>query len=213
MINLLNICVLLIVIPTLGKMYYPNLLSSLYIQVPSVILASVLLGAGFVVSLSKYFKTNKPSFAGILLPSGFLLVFILLQLLSLFAVKVMTPLTSFKAWGVISENKILDRLTSGVSESERLRVAQFVFTDYGSRVPYKLDSGQFVQYEPTEADFKILKESQLSAVQYKKMMEMNAYLASYILQLSILELLLFFTGFAGAFLWEVNAIRTFRRTL
>jgi hypothetical protein len=157
--KLLNICIALWIVPFLGKQYFPEIFGAWYIQWPAVILLSVLLPIGFAKTLSFYYQSKPKSLKSILRPTAFLLIFCALQLMQLPVYYVSTKLFSIQPIFVASDTSALDALSMADTEEKRKISAQIIFHEYGKKVPYKLNSGKFVIYEPTKSDKSIYEES------------------------------------------------------
>lgn len=196
--KLLYICIFLLIVPFIGRQYYPEIFGVTYIQLPAIIMLMLLLPIGFAKALSIYFKTDIKSLKLIFRPIAFLLLFCVLLLMHLPANYVVTTLFAVGPNYVLdnSDLDILEGISKADTVDKRKLFAKIVFENSGDIVPYKLDSGEYAMYEPTELDRKEYERNRKAKELNKTYKEfiVNASLQSIYLQAAeLISFLLIFT--------------------
>lgn len=145
---LLTISSILLILNNVGKDLLPTLFSNIIIFW-SVKLALVsLLSVGFAKSLSNYFEEKNRSLKSFFNPACFLLLFLCELIIP---ITVHYGMGSVNTFELTNDRKIQIIDTNSLeTEEKRKFMAGFLFEQYGVKIPYELDRGGFVTFDPTE---------------------------------------------------------------
>ena len=108
---------------------------------------------------------------------------------------VSSTLPSLERGPVVEKTDILAALSTAETEAKRKAAAQIIFNEYGNKVPYKLESGKYILYEPTISDIsssEISKQQKESITFYKKVIIENAFQTIYLQAFELISFALLF---------------------
>jgi hypothetical protein len=149
---LLSICSIIYAISVFGRPLFPAIFNNLYTFWIINIVLAVLVPIGFAKSLAIYFRQETKNLKSIKDVSLFLLIFFMAILLP---ITVHHSLNSLKTPVLSSEPMFSIKKTSECNNEENRKwEAEFLFRQYGIKIPYKLDSGEYEIYEPTPNEIK-----------------------------------------------------------
>ena len=137
-----------------GARFIPEVFGYPVVQWSALILLAVLVPMGFGVSLVEYFEQKNKKIKHLVNPIFFLLIFCSQLLIPIFAVqssqKTLLVLTTGNDFAI----KSLEILSSDAHPRSRKISAQIIYEEYGKKVPYKSENGEYFIYEPSDEDRK-----------------------------------------------------------
>jgi len=161
-----NVCILLWIVPYIGKQYLPDIFAVWYIQWTSFGLLSILLPYGFAKSI-----LSKNDYK---LASGFLFIFLLNVFLNSIGLNLLkttnTFLTVTQQTELISENTSLEAINNENPEVREV-IAQVIYKEFGQPIMYKNKSDELIVYSPTEDDQKSYKERFITGAKAKEIIK------------------------------------------
>jgi hypothetical protein len=174
----------------------PSLLDHGFVQLPAITVFGILVPIAFATSLHSYFIA--PMLKKLFSSLSYLLIFIVIitSALVLFY-------SSNSSYYILATHNYrhAPELFNGPIEAEdlnsRKNAAKIIYSEYGGKVPYKLDSGVYMVYEPTTEDIAVLKENLSMRKQAKELKTHLKTYSYYSLYISIYLLLAFFILFSG----------------
>jgi hypothetical protein len=198
--KLLYTCYIIWGIFFFGKDYFPIIFRNFYIFWSVNIGLIVLLSVGFAKSLFIYFKTEDKTIKSISHSALFILLFLLMNILPITVHHAMNTLKIFE----ISADRILPIRDTSAPDTQKSRkcLASYLFIQYGIKIPYKLDSGEFKIFKPSKEQIKEF-EMKLNRQKETLLLERNiSRLAWSSFVLSIIESVLFFIVFVATMIYE-----------
>ena len=180
-----------------GKDLIPSVFRNFYVFWGVNIGLIVLLSIGFAKSLSIYFQTKNKKIQSITHSAWFLLLFLLIIILPITVHHTMESFNTFS-------DRMLRIMDTSPPETEerRKKMASFIFSQYGLQIPYRLDSGAYETFQPTEKQekkYEVKLESNKETIELGQKLSRISWLSS---KLAIIQAVLFFVVFVGTILYE-----------
>ncbi len=100
---------------------------------------------------------------------------------------------------------IKDTSTPGTEESRKC-LASFLFTQYGIEIPYKLDTGDYKIFQPTEKEIKEYEDKlkrQKESIEIEKKLKSVAWSS---FKLATIQAVLFFVVFLSTLIYEQKQV-------
>jgi len=141
-----------------GKKWFPGSFNHIYVQWLLIGSLVLLTSIGFVRSFASLYSTNNCKYSKIVEPIYFLFLFC--SVIIFLGVPHLTILSLYDldSFSMGHETKILEGLTSREgTDLTRKKVAQILYWEFGKKLPYLEDSGEYLLYNPSDKD--ILKAS------------------------------------------------------
>jgi len=161
-----NVCLLLWLVPFVGKQYLPDIFAVWYIQWTSFGLLSILLPYGFTKSI---LSKNNHKFA-----AGFLSIFLLNVFLNSIGLNLLqitnTFLTVTQQTELIPENTSLAAVNNDNQEVRKI-VAQLIYKEFGQPIVFKNKADELIVYSPTKDDQKSYKERVITGTKAKEIIK------------------------------------------
>ena len=182
---------------------WPDTFPNRIYTVPLLLVAAVLVPLGFVISIKKFFtqKSKVPLIYSII----FLGVF-LFDIDNLIEITHRLETERLKirelSYDLGKKFPIVEGPTSAETETERLNMAQYVYREYGARVPYRLESGEYQIYDPTGKDVEVFNTNK---AMFEKATKTNEYAISVLREsryMLLAKIILFFVVVSVYFLIE-----------
>jgi hypothetical protein len=139
---------------------FPEFLNHDFIQIPSLVIFSIIAPVGFAINLWGYFALETKSTWQLLKPTGYLILFGL--------VFVGSQVSFYSSQSTLSNLDVIDRSLSanllgdlGTAETEKQRaiIAKFIYSEFGAALPYAKQDGMVTIYKPDQTDIELYKKS------------------------------------------------------
>lgn len=197
---LLNTCAVILVSYMVGKDIFPEIFRNFFMFWGINIGLVILLAIGFARSLSIYFQKEERTIKSFSNAAWFLLLFLSVLILPITVHYGMGSLNTFE----LSRNKGLpiNDTSSPETEERRKYLAGFLFGQYGTKIPYRLDSGEYKIFQPTEDQ---VKKYENSLERHKETIDLELQLSKLALlsfNLAITQAVLFFVAFIVTIIYE-----------
>lgn len=168
----MNFCLVLFIILVVGRDIYPRILGHWFVQWPIIGILAILLPVGFGKSIADHFKSKTQNLKTLFFPLGFLFIFLFLLIFPLlYNLMILNLLDLIPTRSLVYDGKLLEKTVVGSDENKRISAARLIFSVYGNKVPYRLGSGEFAVYEPTEGEIGEYEKRIQSRVNEKKSIE------------------------------------------
>lgn len=202
------ICLLLWLVPYLGKELAPEVFYVWYLQLAPFLLLSILVPLGFARSIRMAVekKLNYKECGHSFL---FLFIFLTSNFLMGFGFNLQQTIPHLLAATSISmpENLALNAVNSEKFEVRKL-VASVVYSEFGQPIIYKDESNQLVMYAPTAEEKQKYKLNEMTASKIKDLVSQTKTKALEIMYLQIWSMLSFFFIFSCTFWLEQKKRRS-----
>jgi hypothetical protein len=203
---LLTISSVLLILSAVGRDLLPTLFSNMIIFWSIKLALVSLLSVGFAISLSNYFEETKRSLKSFSKSACFLFLFLCELIIPITVHYGMDSLDIFELTND-SKMQILDT-NSLETEEKRKFIAGLLFQQYGVKIPYELDQGGFVTFDPTKeqvSKYNAKLKSNKEAIELNLQLRKLAW-SSFIL--AIVQAFLFYILFATTIIF-INKTRKY----
>lgn len=197
---LLNTCVIIFASYLFGKHLLPSLFGNFFVFWGVNISLAILLAIGFSKALSIYFQQECKTIKSFSNSAWFLLLFLTIIIIPISVHHSMDSLNTFKTSSLhalpVHDSSAFD------TEERRKLYAKFVFGEYGIKIPYKLESGEYITFEPTEDQiekFNIRQEQKEETIEIEQNLSRVAYSS---FRLAIIQVVLFFVVFVSTTIYS-----------
>jgi len=196
-------CIVLLVLPSLVHLALPESYPNRIIVIPLLLTLAVLLPIGFAKAIQLYILRRESTLKALFRPLFFLVLFFL---------KLYGPISAHHA--MLSGYLLVDSLVpayssviiegpvNGKTEEGRKIVAQAIYWEFGAKVPYKTDIGEYVVFEPSDNDVDRFETNLKHANEAKRVKEMSLKIHREGLYLSITQITVFLLVFAATLYYE-----------
>lgn len=145
---------LLLVIYPWGAILFPEILGSSLMHMVTIVLLSIFISLGFALGIGKYYEEGEKRLNSLIYPVFFLILFckntlVPLSFLHIDQKNIKNP------W--LDNELILKRLEliySNEDNGSRKISAQLFYEEYGKKIPYKDEKGDYLLYDPSILDKK-----------------------------------------------------------
>ncbi len=203
--KLVNICVLLWVLPYIGKQYFPEFFGIWYIQWPAFFILSMLLPFGFAKSMYGVMEHKSHYKEGFF----FLFIFLMINFSTAFGFNTLTAshslLLASQKQQVIPENLSLDAINHEKSDTRKF-VAQVIYIEFGQPITFKDESNMLVTYSPTAADKEAFEQRFNSGAEAKRLIELLQIQVTEMMYLLIWSICSFLVVVFAVFAYEHNKL-------
>ena len=202
---IVNICAILFVIQAFGRKYlFPEIFGLWYIQWSISALLAFFVPLGFSKSIIFYFKHEEKSLKQLSYSIIFLFIFCFNLAIKSIPHYVSASWLEHVSYNILDKTKILENISTLQTEEKRKESASIIFWEYGKKVPYKLDSGEYIMFQPTINDISKFenwkkKKNEISATIVQ--IETSAKNAIFF---QVMEVILFFMIFSINFFYETK---------
>lgn len=187
-----------------GREIFPSIFGNFYVFWCVNLSLIIMLAIGFAKSLSVYFQGDKKTIKSFSNVAWFLFLFLSVLIIPITVHYSMKTLDSFS---MTSDRGLPIKDTSSPeTEESRKFMASFLFGQYGIKIPYRLESGDYIIFQPTEEQ---IKEYTAQLEGQKEINELEFQLSELAwssFKLAIIQAVLFFAVFVGTILFEQKQI-------
>ncbi len=197
---LLTLSSITFLILIVGREMFPSILGNFYVFWGLNLSLVIMLAIGFAKSLSIYFQGDQKTINTFSNAAWYLLLFLSVLIIPITVHYGMNSLNNFN----FSYDRGLSIKDTSSCETEESRkfMAGFLFGQYGIKIPYRLDSGDYKVFQPTEEQ---IKEYTAKFEEQKEINELELQLSNLAwssFRLAIIQAVLFFVVFVGTVLFE-----------
>lgn len=194
-----NICAIVWVVYLFGKHLFPSLFGNFFVFWGINIFLALFLAIGFAISLSIYFHQDYKTIKSFSNSASFLFMFLMILILPISVHHTMNSLNTFST----AQNHLFSVKNTSDCETEegRLFYAKFLFERYGIKIPYQLDSGDYITFKPTEdliTKYRRRLEQQEETIKIEQNLSRLAYSS---MKLAIVLSVVFFLSFVITILY------------
>lgn len=195
-------CLLLWLVPFIGKQIVPGIFSIWYVQWPLFLLLSILVPYGFAKSI-RISVENKLHYK----ECGYCFLFIFIFLANNFFMVVgfnmlqSIPKLVTASTTNMPENLSLQAIDNEKSDNRKL-IASVIYTEFGQPIMYKNDSNKLVVYAPTAEEKLKYKANEITASKAKDLVKNTKNQTLEVIYLYLWSMLSFFFVFALTFSFE-----------
>jgi len=193
---------------------FPEIFNYTVVQVPSIVVFSILAPVGFSISLWTYFSSATKTTWQWFKPASYLILFCLV--LGLTQLGFYGSHSTYANLAVIDRTysaKLFNDLGAAETEEQRAAVAKYIYSEFGAAVPYAKQNGIITIYKPDQEATELYKETAEIHAQAKVLKEFfrnNAYQS---MQISFYLIAIFILVFCGSmFFLQSKANNALKRT-
>ena len=171
-----TVCQILFLIPLIGHYLLPVLVSNLYVNWSLFTLLSVLLPLGYSKSLANYSKEMEIDNQFPLKLNIFLVLFCLSVGLKVFinqSLMYVNNITNDSLEPKYNAAQLFEKTYLDNAEEHNKLASQFIYKEYGVAVQYKLDSGEYMVFEPSPSDIESSKAHEEINLKFKELNKFN----------------------------------------
>ncbi len=196
------VCLLLWIVPFIGKQTVPSIFSAWYVQWPLFLLLSILVPYGFAKSIRTSVE-NKLHYKECGHCFFFLFIFLANNFLMVVGVNTLQSIPKFLTASSthMPENLSLQAINNENSDNRKL-IASVIYTQFGQPIVYKDDSNKLVVYAPTEEEKLKYKANEITVSKAKDLVKSIKNQTLEVTYLYLWSMLSFFFTFALTFFIE-----------